>query len=132
MQKDTKRNNISFPLLAVFFVTLIIMLGFFLINNYRSLVNLKEQNIENLKQEVQKRAAALSYFFIERRHDLNDLAENRRLAVYFENKALGMSMKYGLQVSLTVVQQLFNSCGSYDEITHHWVIPSYPRRMSLS
>ncbi|RLA86667.1 MAG: hypothetical protein DRG58_11815 [Deltaproteobacteria bacterium] len=88
----------------------IVMTGFisFLIGqNFLAHVELQKLTLKNLRQDVEKRAAAGSYFYSERQQDLIDLAHSRELSYYFENKALGMSMEYGLRFSLIDIQRRF-------------------------
>jgi diguanylate cyclase (GGDEF)-like protein len=57
---------------------------------------------------LEKTAAALGYFFDERRRDIERLREDRALESFFANQALGMSMEYGLQASLRNVERTLN------------------------
>ena len=54
--------------------------------------------------DLEKREAALSYFFTERRDDMAMLAGDRALETFFANQALGMSMAYGLRASLLALR----------------------------
>ena len=53
-----------------------------------------------LQLDLDKRAAALSYFYQERINDIRTLSSDSALEAYFANEALGMSMEYGLRASL--------------------------------
>ena len=64
--------------------------------------------MERFGQDTEKVALSLSYFFSERRIDLKNLQKNPSLSLFFENQALGMSMKYGLQDSLEAIAQTFS------------------------
>ncbi|OPX19769.1 MAG: hypothetical protein BZ151_07565, partial [Desulfobacca sp. 4484_104] len=58
----------------------IVMTGFisFLIGqNFLAHVELQKLTLKNLRQDVEKRAAAGSYFYSERQQDLIDLAHSR-------------------------------------------------------
>ncbi len=83
------------------------LIAFLLAMNYSSQLRLQKTALERLKYNVQKRAVAVSYFYSERKNDLNDLATSREISVYFENKALGMSMEYGLRASLLGISGSF-------------------------
>lgn len=50
--------------------------------------------------ELELRAAALGYFYAERRTDLANLARSPVVTTFFANRDLGMSMEYGLRASL--------------------------------
>jgi signal transduction histidine kinase/CheY-like chemotaxis protein len=79
-----------------------------LVVTYLSLVKLRDSTIERFRQDTEKVALTLGYFFSERRIDLKNLQKNPSLALFFENQALGMSMKYGLQDSLEAIAQTFS------------------------
>ena len=63
-------------------------------------MNLRRQAVETLIRDTEERAETVSYCFGERKHDLKDLLARREIPVFFENRALGMSMEYGLGLSL--------------------------------
>lgn len=87
-----------------------ILAGFivFLIGtNYLSQLKIEQVNLMHLRQEMEKRATVISYFFTERMSDLDDLITSREVSIYFENKALGMSMEYGLHASLLGIAVTF-------------------------
>jgi PAS domain S-box-containing protein len=92
-------------------LTLTIVTGyiFFLIGaNYISQLKLQASTIESLRQDLENRATAVSYFFSERDNDLLDLSQNRDISAFFENKALGMSMEYGLRATLLGIANSFD------------------------
>lgn len=66
----------------------------------------KTKDMQNQK-ELEKTAVALNYFLAERKNDLNELISSDFLTAYYENKALGMSLKYGLQTSLNTINEKF-------------------------
>ncbi len=76
-------------------------------NNYSTQVQLRESALAGLRLDAEKRAAAISYFFFERRNDLQDLAASREISAFFANKALQMSMEYGLRANLLAIGQTF-------------------------
>jgi len=80
---------------------------FLLFMNYRFAVDLRGTNLKNMKAETEKRAASIGFFFADRRDDLINLALSREISVFFENKALGMSMEYGLKYSLAPILDRF-------------------------
>jgi len=99
-----KRRNFALVVVSVALVTYI---GFLLGANYLSQLELQESALEQLRQDTEKRATAVSYFYSERKNDLKDLAASREISIFFENKALGMSMEYGLRASLFGIAQSF-------------------------
>lgn len=101
----TKKWNIT---VAVASFVLLGYIGFLLFANYLSQVELQTATLQQLKQDMEKRSMAVSYFYSERKSDLKDLRENRDILAYFHSKALGMSMEYGLQASLFSVTESFS------------------------
>ncbi len=93
--------------LVTLFVSLVLVgfIGFLLVSNYQSQVKLRTSALERLVHDIDKRAASLNYFFSERNNDLKSLATSREIRTFFDNQALGMSMVYGLQTSLTAVSK---------------------------
>ncbi len=58
---------------------------------------------------LEKRAAALSYFYGVRGDDLGALADHRSVTTFFANRDLGMSMQYGLGASLLKMDRAFEN-----------------------
>lgn len=88
-------------------VVLLACLATLLLKTYRAQVEIRESILNNFKQDLAKHAAALSYFYAERKNDLKNMPTRREISIYFENKALGMSMEYGLRASLIAIQESF-------------------------
>ncbi|MGD8931867.1 MAG: EAL domain-containing protein [Chromatiales bacterium] len=105
-------NRISYSRLGRFLVYaagpllvgyLVLLLG----TTYVSQQNLREANRNELHLNIEKRAAALSYFYSERIADITTLIEDQTLYSFFSNRALGMSMEYGLRASLLLIRKRF-------------------------
>ena len=88
---------------------LVFFLSFLLVVNYRSQIKLQKTSLSQLVQTLDKQATIISYFYLERKIDLNNLARARAINIFFENKALGMSMAYGLKASLVQVGKQFDA-----------------------
>ena len=88
------------PLLVAY---LVLLLG----TTYVSQQNLREASLNELHLNIEKRAAALSYFHSERLVDITSLIEDQALYAFFANRALGMSMQYGLRASLLLMRKRF-------------------------
>ncbi len=58
-------------------------------------------------REVERQADAIGYFLAERERDAQRIAARTEVLSYFNNKALGMSMRYGLGASLTQIGNVF-------------------------
>lgn len=96
-------------LIAVF--SGIILVGFIcalLWVNYSSQIRLHDSATLQMVSSIDKQARSFGYFFSERRIDIKDLAEAREIHNFFENKALGMSMEYGLRASLIQIENRFD------------------------
>lgn len=65
----------------------------------------------------EKQARTLGYFLAERLRDLHRLASSTEVRTYFQNKALGMSMRYGLAASLGQVGTVFGAVMEETEVT---------------
>jgi len=100
----TKGNLIA----VVASILLIGFIGLLVVANYLSERQLRRSALEQLRLDIEKRAVAISYFCSERKEDLKDLATSRAISAFFENKALGMSMEYGLKASLLLVSKNFD------------------------
>ncbi|WP_373499318.1 ATP-binding protein [Desulfococcus sp.] len=88
---------------------LFLFMAFLLSSNYVSQRDLQKIAAERLLQDMEKRARTVSYFFAERRNDIKTLSESRAIAIFFENKALNMSMEYGLMASLLGISNHFKA-----------------------
>ena len=90
-------------------LSLVTYLGFLLSDLYRSRSELQNSSQTRLLEDADKRSQSLNYFFSERVNDMEGLAANRELSAFFENKALGMSMEYGLAASLEEAKEVFTA-----------------------
>lgn len=88
-------------------LVLIGFIGFLVVANYQSQHRVQEFALGQLRQDTTERANALSYYCYERKDDIENLAASRSLLTFFENKALGMSMEYGLRASLLGISETF-------------------------
>jgi PAS domain S-box-containing protein len=94
------------PILAV----MLLLTGYLCIilsSIYVSQIGLLESRLKQEEDEFQRVAMATEYYFEERKDDLVNLASDREVAVFFENKALGMSMEYGLGLSAIPIVHRF-------------------------
>jgi PAS domain S-box-containing protein len=71
--------------------------------------SLRRSARQRFVRESEKSASTLGYYLAERSRDLDRLANHSEVLTYFQNKALGMSMRYGLRASLTQVASLFQT-----------------------
>jgi PAS domain S-box-containing protein len=80
---------------------------FLIMANYASQMELRQTAGDQFLDEEQSRAGVLSRFFAEKKTQIGDLANSREISIYFENKALGMTMAYGLRASLIGMENRF-------------------------
>ena len=77
------------------------------------ITTIDQKKIESYKENeinsyVQSKAVTLEYFFNVLKKDISNISENRILSLYFLNKALGMSMDYGLKVSINKIDRFLD------------------------
>ncbi|MGE5506153.1 MAG: response regulator [Actinomycetota bacterium] len=81
--------------------------GILLWNGFRSQWQLQAEAEARLVHESRGRADVFDDFIADRRNDVADLAESREMEAYLVNKALGMSLRYGLAASLDAIEAAF-------------------------
>jgi PAS domain S-box-containing protein len=111
-----RRPSVRIVGVAVVGVPLIFSIFWLLFSNFLTERDLRENLLKVRHHAVERRAAALGYFFSDRMDDLFYLKHTREVAAYFENRALGMSMEYGLKQSLVPIEELFANLMSRKEI----------------
>jgi len=80
-----------------------------LVSNYRAAYQLQADLLRQLADSARNDASNADFYLTERKSELTELAQGRAVAAYYENRALGMSMEYGLQLSLEAVRELLVS-----------------------
>ena len=75
--------------------------------NYRSSTKLQQGFLDQLTHIASQQAGAVDYYLAERNAELSALGRSREVSAFFENRALGMSMEYGLQLSLESIRTTF-------------------------
>lgn len=73
-----------------------------------------QKKIEEYKEKeslsfVTNKAKTLEYFFSTIKNEVVNLSEDKLISTYFTNKALGMSMEYGLKANLLKIDRLLNN-----------------------
>ncbi len=115
-------------------ILLAVLLGLYIFillwNVFHAQEALKQATIGQLKADAEHSANAIGDFFQERRKQLVGLTESTAIEAYLLNRALGMSMQYGLITSIADIEQrlqqeierhhvrgvpLFTAFGYYDE-----------------
>ncbi len=115
--KVSAKFSLRWLLHLIFGFGLIACLVWLILAHYHSHVALQEGLIKDYQHEVDRHAIAINQFYQERRDDVFDVAESQVITSFFANKALGMSMQYGLRASLVHVEEYFNFIVSTKKIS---------------
>ena len=95
---------------APILVAALLLVGFIAVligDNYWEQRQVRRLAVSDLRRNLDKRAAALSYFFSERASDVKSVASSGEVSAFFENKASGMTREYGPKDGRVVVAELF-------------------------
>ena len=92
-------------LLYLLGMALVGYLVYLVIAQYQAQRELQRYTSLRIVQGAEKRAIAVGYFLQERLNDIQNIARSREFSLYFENRALGMSMEYGLGASLDALRE---------------------------
>lgn len=103
----TRMGRVS-GLFVVACVVVAVGVGFLALSRVRSFREVEAARFREMSRDVERKSAALAYFWGERAQDVLHLAESRELEIYFQNEALGMSPQYGLTASLLSIEALFD------------------------
>jgi len=76
-----------------------------LLSLFSSQTFLREAHHDHLLADGQRRAEAVAEFLAERRESVVSLAAEREIGDYLANEALGMSERYGLNISLDAIER---------------------------
>ncbi|MBF0205346.1 MAG: hypothetical protein HQK53_00510, partial [Oligoflexia bacterium] len=97
-------------------VALFIGLGYLCISNYLAEIKLKEKQQEKMVAENNDFAALLGYFYLERIRDVQDIHQSSAIESFYKNRALGMSMQYGLKAGMDIIGEYFSKVLQYKNI----------------
>ncbi len=109
-QENVKKSSLQsrdIALIAVSLLVLLFVAGLIWVN-YSSSQQIRATMLKHLQLDAEKRADTVAFFFTGCGDDLKALANSRDVSVFFENQALGMSMRYGLRQSLIPIKDLFS------------------------
>ena len=76
--------------------------------NYLTQLEVRERSVQRVEADFKRDSNNLTNFLLERQNSIRNLAIDRTVLIFFENKALGMTPMYGLTVSLNSIQKLLN------------------------
>lgn len=107
------RSRVTFPSYKIKNLTLVVAIGvvvaYILVLLFTTRIaqdQLRERGLDQVRLSLAKQAAALGYYYEERRHDLASVRKSQAVRTYFVNRDLGMSMKYGLRASLVQMEDV--------------------------
>ena len=100
-----RRPGFRTGVIVVTGAALVAVVAYLLFAHYRSALKVREHLVAERSQQVRARAASLGFFFTSAGEDLRYLAESREVAAFHENRSLGMSMEYGLALSLVPIRE---------------------------
>jgi PAS domain S-box-containing protein len=106
VRDPTPRLKLWTLLMGVALVGLMVLL---LADNYRNASGQQSKVLELISQSAATRASAAGYFFDDKRSDLENLARSLEMSVYFDQKALGTSCRYGLRPALRRIHISFSA-----------------------
>ncbi len=95
----------------IFGILIFVLIGsttYVLFRLYRTSVLLVESNVNAFIEGTQNRITIIEEYFQQRINDLQTITGNQSLETYHHNKALGMSLEYGLAVSLAQLDKEFD------------------------
>jgi len=100
-----KIKNIYIIFAGIILVSYILALIAITAIDQKKIENYQEKEINSF---VQSKAVTLEYFFNVLKKDISNISNNKILSSYFLNKALGMSMEYGLKISINKIDRFLN------------------------
>ncbi|HEX7487635.1 MAG TPA: hypothetical protein VF341_01915, partial [Anaeromyxobacteraceae bacterium] len=124
---DSRRSAWFDPRTGVLVATglaLAALVGYLLLTNYRSALRVRDNLLTQRVQHVRSHALAVGHFLASASEDVRYLAESREVAAFYESRDLGMSMQYGLALSLVpigdrmraLVQQLGDTPSRFERV----------------
>ncbi|MGM0610630.1 MAG: ATP-binding protein [Thermodesulfobacteriota bacterium] len=101
--KSTPQKHLLIPsvLLVIVLIYMAVSLGI----NYQSRTNLHQAYLSQWKQECKNTARHISYFLTERKQETAAIANSQDINNFFINQSLGMSMRYGLGLTLENIDE---------------------------
>ncbi len=92
----------------VVFTILTLFVTYLIVKVYQSSSLLAQAGKSSFAQETKTMTANLDAYFERLRSDVENLAKNKAMHAYYQNKALGMSVEYGLSVAVAETRDEFD------------------------
>ena len=93
-------------LYLLFGIGLIIILSWLILSHYQAQVALQKELQKELIQDLKHSDLLVTHFFESRLREIQLISQDQFVTSYFANKALGMSLEYGLRASLIQIENL--------------------------
>lgn len=71
---------------------------------YLGQIHLRQSLLEQSRLTIEKQATAINYFLNEQQDQIKEFTKNPTVNAFFANRAMGMSMEYGLRASLEMIR----------------------------
>jgi PAS domain S-box-containing protein len=97
----------AYWLFGVVLAILTVFVAYLLVRVYRASSLLAEASRQSFAQEAKTRVSILNEYFERLSSGVETLSNSRALHAYYQNKALGMSLEYGLAVAVAQVRDEF-------------------------
>ncbi len=129
-----KKNSVSLPEFLKHpsvFLALMVLIFYqitLIYNAYRSQDQLRTAADAKYVSESKQVANLISHFFYEQSRFVNNASRSQEVENFLANKALGMSMQYGLSISLDAVEESFKKKLS---LSDSFGLPTYRRIIFL-
>jgi len=109
------KHNLLITMAGILITSYIIIL---LTNSYYNLKEIRKEKINNFITTHKNSKLFIESVLNEAKSDILNLAFSREIKVFFANKALGTSMKYGLKLSIPPIKELFINLQKRRKVIH--------------
>ncbi len=116
--KLTKKTTYGFATIFVLVFVFWIMYA-----NYQAQVEIKLNAIQRAEDSFKTASKNMTSFLLQCQNDIKGFALDRTIRTFFENKALGMSMQYGLLVSLNNIKRQLGSFQQHHTLEDKTIFP---------
>ncbi len=109
MRNKIVQNHIEGIVSVVVLLIVTCFILYLIWGNYLSQKDLSESIKKSFINSVEEQVLKISQCFRQMQEGVEQLSKSRELEIYYENKALGMSLEYGLKASILNIKSRFNA-----------------------
>jgi signal transduction histidine kinase/ActR/RegA family two-component response regulator len=105
---------------------ILLIMGFALniiYSNYQASIEIRNRSVQRVYKDFFDKVDTVKAFLTERQKDFIDLASDRTIATYFKNKAMGMTLMYGLAISQNNVKKRIQDFQKQNTYSHDILFP---------